>query len=327
MKGFLLVTIGTPHDSSTIAVEDFLSRYLGDRFVISLPQPFRRKLVNNIIIPKHIENSSARYRRLEGIYGGEMPLRMYANRLEESIRKRHPGYETFSIQLHGEANAPQRVIEELRGLGEFESITIVPLYPHQTYSSYASVVHATCQALRRLMPNTKVLLVKPYYNQSEYIDLLMKRIELLAAGEDYDLLACSFHSIPILHQQMGRLQGFNYQAQCKETVDLLGNRLPSIRAKRLLFQSAMGKNWIGPAIETEILRLPSRGIRKVLTICPGFLVDCLETVLDLGDTLREAFLDAGGEKLDLVPSFNADDDAADFFYNLAQNTNNLRRLR
>ncbi len=40
-------------------------------------------------------------------------------------------------------------------------------------------------------------------------------------------------------------------------------------------------------------------------LCPGFAVDCLETLEEIAITNRERFLAAGGEQLEYIPALNA----------------------
>jgi len=62
------------------------------------------------------------------------------------------------------------------------------------------------------------------------------------------------------------------------------------------FQSRLGKEpWLKPYSDLEIEKLPARGVKKLLVICPAFVSDCLETIEEIGIRGRETFLKAGGE--------------------------------
>ena len=86
MKAIVLCNIATPKSSASEDVREYLSKFLSDRYVISIPQPFRSILVNGIIIPRRLRHSTARYRLLESLYDGEMPLRKYMNALVETMQ-------------------------------------------------------------------------------------------------------------------------------------------------------------------------------------------------------------------------------------------------
>ena len=51
--------------------------------------------------------------------------------------------------------------------------------------------------------------------------------------------------------------------------------------------------------------MPARGVREVTVVCPGFAVDCLETLEEIDIENRDAFTRAGGERYQYVPALNA----------------------
>lgn len=330
MKALIIATIGTPIDASDEAIRKYLQNYLGDGHVISMPQPFRRRLVENKIIPHHLHKSVARYRALQSLYKGEMPLRKYTLQLEEKMKACYSKeWAIYTLQLFGEGNEEELLLKEIATRHDLNELTIVPLYPQQTISSYNSVVDKIVKVVKRYLSYLPTYVVRPFFQYPLYIDFLAKQVNTFVARETYDLLLCSFHSIPLVHQQWGKLCGYNYRKQCEQTSRLLFESLSAIESLpyRVAFQSAMGKKWLTPITEILLPSLPKEGIKKVLVLCPGFLIDCLETVLDLDCTLKSQFLDAGGEKLDIIPSFNASEEAVTLIYSLATNPKMRRRVQ
>jgi len=51
--------------------------------------------------------------------------------------------------------------------------------------------------------------------------------------------------------------------------------------------------------------MPREGVKRVQVLCPGFAIDCLETLEEIAITNRERFLRAGGERFEYIPSLNA----------------------
>jgi ferrochelatase len=51
--------------------------------------------------------------------------------------------------------------------------------------------------------------------------------------------------------------------------------------------------------------LPGHGIHDVLVVCPGFSVDCLETIEEIKILNRDIFLAAGGKRFTYVKALNA----------------------
>ena len=71
------------------------------------------------------------------------------------------------------------------------------------------------------------------------------------------------------------------------------------------FQSRFGKaRWLTPATDRLLAELPASGVRTLTVICPGFAVDCLETLEEIAIRGREIFLHAGGAQLQYVPALN-----------------------
>ena len=72
------------------------------------------------------------------------------------------------------------------------------------------------------------------------------------------------------------------------------------------FQSRFGRaRWLQPYTSEVLAALPSRGVRSVSVICPGFAADCLETLEEIGMENRDVFRAAGGETYHYIPALNA----------------------
>jgi protoporphyrin/coproporphyrin ferrochelatase len=63
--------------------------------------------------------------------------------------------------------------------------------------------------------------------------------------------------------------------------------------------------WLRPYTDDVIVQLAKRGVRTVDAICPGFAVDCLETIDEIGHECDETFRAAGGAQLRYIPALNA----------------------
>ena len=50
--------------------------------------------------------------------------------------------------------------------------------------------------------------------------------------------------------------------------------------------------------------LPSKGVKNVQVICPGFSADCLETIEEIGEENRSYFMNAGGDSYTYIPALN-----------------------
>jgi ferrochelatase len=73
----------------------------------------------------------------------------------------------------------------------------------------------------------------------------------------------------------------------------------------LTYQSRVGREpWLQPYTDMTLKALAESGVKHVQVICPGFAVDCLETLEEIAMQNDELFRDSGGEKLEYIPALN-----------------------
>jgi ferrochelatase len=73
----------------------------------------------------------------------------------------------------------------------------------------------------------------------------------------------------------------------------------------MAYQSRFGRErWLRPALDERLERWGRRGYRRVDVVCPGFAVDCLETLEEVAVTSRELFEKAGGRNFRYIPALN-----------------------
>ena len=83
------------------------------------------------------------------------------------------------------------------------------------------------------------------------------------------------------------------------------------------FQSRFGREeWLKPYTSEILKELPSKGIKDIHIISPGFSADCLETLEELEEENREYFIESGGEKYKYIPCLNDNKEHLDFIAHL-----------
>ena len=83
------------------------------------------------------------------------------------------------------------------------------------------------------------------------------------------------------------------------------------------FQSRFGpQEWLTPYTDKTLESLPSKGVKNLLVICPGFASDCVETLEEIDIQGRESFLKNGGKNFDLIPCLNDSADHINLFEKL-----------
>ncbi len=75
---------------------------------------------------------------------------------------------------------------------------------------------------------------------------------------------------------------------------------------QVVFQSRFGRaEWLKPYAQETVEELPSKGVKNLLMISPGFASDCVETLEELAIGLKETFEEKGGKNFAVVPCLNA----------------------
>ena len=88
---------------------------------------------------------------------------------------------------------------------------------------------------------------------------------------------------------------------------------------RLSFQSRVGRaEWLRPYTDETVRDLGASGLGKLDVVCPGFAVDCLETLEEIAMENADIYKEAGGGELRYIPALNASDDHAVFLARLIE---------
>ena len=63
-------------------------------------------------------------------------------------------------------------------------------------------------------------------------------------------------------------------------------------------------SWLQPYTDATVRALGAAGVRELDVVCPGFAVDCLETLEEIAMQNAEFFEEAGGHHLRYIPALN-----------------------
>ncbi|MFB0941498.1 MAG: ferrochelatase, partial [Paracoccaceae bacterium] len=147
--------------------------------------------------------------------------------------------------------------------------------------------------------------VAPYFDHPLYIDALAQSVErgYAAAAKTPDLLVCSYHGVP----QRYLMEGDPYHCQCQKTTRLLKERLGWNDSQIITtFQSKFGpEDWLQPYTVKEVARLAEEeGKTNIAVIAPAFSADCIETLEEINEEIKESFEEGGGEHFTYIPCLN-----------------------
>jgi ferrochelatase len=77
---------------------------------------------------------------------------------------------------------------------------------------------------------------------------------------------------------------------------------------KVTFQSKFGpEQWIEPYTVEEVARLAQAGQKNIAIIAPAFASDCVETLEEINEEIKESFEAAGGENFTYIPCLNDSD--------------------
>ncbi len=318
--GILLLNLGTPTQPDIYNVRKYLREFLNDKRVVNLPWLFRKILVNGLIVPFRAAKTTAAYSSIW--QEGGSPLLVNSRNLQAKLQQELGG--EYLVELGMTYGSPS-ISQALYNLQQSQvtKIVLVPLFPQ--YSSAASGAPLE-QAIKYfaqsvVVPEFKV--INQFYAYPDYINSLADSIKPHIKSDDFLLL--SYHGLPeqqIIHYKeqcanqhcnmldaCPKIQAFNrdcYRAQCYETSRLLAQKL-QLRTQQWTvgFQSRLGRlPWIKPYTDETLPALYERGISNLAVCCPSFVVDCLETLEEVGMRAREQWLSLGGKKFTLIPCLN-----------------------
>jgi ferrochelatase len=300
MNGVILVNLGTPEAPTPSAVGTYLREFLSDPRVVDLPRWLWLPLLNLVIVPLRRYRSAAAYREIWWPEGS--PLLILSQRLAEGLAEDLGDEAEVVLAMRYGQPSVRQGLEQLRAQG-VEQLVVLPMYPQYSLTTTETVFDAVSRGCRDMGWFPETVCIRQYYDQQRWVQAMAESItEFQASAGKPDKLVFSMHGIP---QRYVR-NGDPYQAQCEKSVADIAGRLNLEDDDWLLtFQSRVGREpWLQPYTDKTLEALPEQGVRHVQVVCPGFAVDCLETLEEIAMENRDIFLEAGGEKMEYIPALN-----------------------
>jgi len=306
--GVLVVNLGTPDAPTPDAVRRFLAEFLSDRRVIDVPRLPWQVVLRTVVLPFRPARSARAYQQVWTAAGS--PLLTGTEALARALARRLAALSALPPAVamgmtYGNPSIASS-LEPLESAG-VRRLVVLPLYPQYSRTTTAAALDAVDAALTRWRSPPERLVIEDYHAERGYIEALAASVA--AARQRFDHLVFSFHGIP----QRYDAAGDPYGARCHETARLVAARLALPAATwSVAFQSRVGRaRWLGPYTEDRLRALAAGGALRVAVICPGFAVDCLETLEEIAIRGSAAFIAAGGIDFEYIPALNDDDGQVD----------------
>lgn len=306
--GIVLVNLGTPDAPTTPAVRRYLREFLSDTRVIEIPKPVWWVILNLFVLPFRPSKSAHAYQSIWTDEGS--PLMVLSQRITERVREalaeRRSDLPLVALAMRYGRPAIAEVLGQLAQQG-CDRLLVLPLYPQYSAASSGAVFDAVAAALTRTRRVPELRFIADYHAHPAYIEAVVQRTQRFwrEAGTGRFLLF-SFHGLPERSRQLGD----PYYDQCQRGARAIAAGLGlADDAWQVVFQSRFGPaKWLQPYCVEVLAQLPGRGIQEVDVICPGFSVDCLETLEEIAIANREVFMAAGGSEYRMIPALNDSDE-------------------
>ncbi len=303
--GVLLTNLGSPAAPTVPAVRKFLKDFLGDKRVVNIPRFVWLPILHGFILPFRPKKSLQAYLRIWDNAKGS-PLTFLTHQLTENLASKLAGQNIIvdCAMSYGEPSIPN----QLRKFQEqgVTDVIVLPLYPQYSSTTTASVYDSVVKEFNARWHFPSFRFISDYHQNDVYIAKLAESIE--AAWREKpknEMLVMSFHGLP----EMLTKKGDPYFYQCQKTAELLAAKLGLKENEwKLVFQSRFGKaEWLKPYCVEVLEKLPKEGVKSVDLVCPGFAVDCLETLEEIAMENKHVFEAAGGENYRYIGALNDSD--------------------
>jgi protoporphyrin/coproporphyrin ferrochelatase len=296
----LIVNLGTPDAPTASAVRRYLAEFLHDYRVVPMSRWLWCPILHFIILPLRGPKVAKKY--AEVWMPGGSPLAVHTANLAAAMQERMPDVRVAYAMRYGNPSMTSTVAK-LRAEG-VDEIVVLPLYPQYSTTTTASVTDnvETLQSDDD-KKDLRFRVIDTYYLDPAWVAAVADSIRAHWAEHGRgERLMFSFHGIP----QRLVDAGDPYRQQSQASVDAIVAALGlSPEDAMLTFQSRFGREpWLQPYTDKTLEALGAQGVKRIDIVCPGFAVDCLETLEEITVENAALFRAAGGEALNYIPCLN-----------------------
>ena len=293
----LLVNLGTPDAPTAGAVRRYLAEFLHDYRVVDLSRWLWCILLHFIILPVRCGRVAKNYAKIWLPEGS--PLRVYTENLGERLQHQMPETAVRVAMRYGNPS----IASVLSDYPNLRTLTVLPLYPQYSATTTAAVFDAVSSHYRGQESIPCLQFINQYHRHPAWLDAMEARVRThWDLHGQADLLLFSFHGIP----QRFAKRGDPYPTQCMASARALAARLGlSAEQWQLTYQSRFGREpWLQPYTDKTLQQLGAGACKSVDILCPGFAVDCLETLEEIAVENAHVFEQAGGGELRYISALN-----------------------
>ncbi len=319
--GVLLVNLGTPDATDYWSMRRYLNEFLSDKRVIDYPNWKWQPLLQMIILSKRPFSSGEAYRGIWNNDLDESPLltitRNQTDKTRTRLVEKYGDRVVVDYCMRYGNPSTESAISRLKEQG-CERIVFFPLYPQYAAPTTATANDQAFRVLMKMNWQPAIRTVPTYHDNPLYIEALAQSVERAYAGLETrpDALVTSYHGLPVRYLH----EGDPYHCFCRKTSRLMQERLGWPEGDVVVtFQSRFGsEEWLQPYTVEEVARLAKAGKKNIAIMAPAFSADCVETLEEINEEIKESFEEAGGETFTYIPCLNDDDAQIDLFIDIIE---------
>lgn len=291
--GILLTNIGSPDQATPQGLRQYLKKFLSDPRVVEIPKLLWWPLLHGYILRTRPKKSAKLYQLIWTDEGS--PLTVYSKNIAKKLAEKLQV--PVELGMHYGNPSIELALKNLQAKN-IKKIIILPLYPQYSGTTTAATIDQVMKIFKCWRHIPELCSIHSYADNSNYIDALCDSIQKHSIKH----LLFSFHGVP----KRCIDKGDPYAEQCHRTVSLVAEKLNlANNTYSISFQSRLGRaKWLTPYTDKTLKELPKRGVTDLHIICPGFAVDCLETLEEINIRGKEQFLQAGGKSFQYIPALN-----------------------
>lgn len=299
----VLCNLGTPDAPTASALRRYLGQFLSDSRVVEIPKLIWWLILHGIILRVRPAKSAAKYASIWTEQGSPLKVitEQQATLLQTQLQAQGHDVIVRAAMRYGNPSIAS-VLNQLKAEGA-QRMLVLPAYPQYSGTTTASVMDDIFAWGRHVRHLPELRFITHYHDDPGYIGSLAAQVhDHWNAHGRGECLVMSFHGVPERTLHLGD----PYHCECMKTARLLAEALElPPDSYRITFQSRFGKaKWLEPATEPTLVEMAKSGVRKVDVICPGFTCDCLETLEEIQQEAKVAFVQAGGERFNYIPCLN-----------------------
>ncbi len=285
----ILVNVGSPDSFEKREAKAFIGNMVSDRHVVNKPYIARKFAA---FFAANFGAGNFAKRLAECAVNSRSALRHYTTAFRAKISDRL-SMQVLSAYLYTGPSIDSAVqYARKKGATEFMFLPLFPQYCWATTQAARAKIEAVMSKYKR-----QWCITDPYCSEDFYINALCKSAE--NAVKNCKTLLALYHSVPNNIPELKR-----YALECEKTSALMAKTLGCQVLTAYISARGSEKKWLSPSGAKTVGDLAKSGKKNLAVICPGFAMDCTETLLDVKRDLKKVFIENGGKHFEYVPCLN-----------------------